>query len=300
LPDVGRCDHCASTFDADGGTPRLIGSARRTVRFDYAAEDYATAAEELRTVLRDPPAPPLVRSSGGGEAGVPYHLDLAHAEVFRRLAASARDGGRRRRVLEIGCGGGQARPWLTRVGFDYVGVDISKTRVFDWLQEFGGPDLLCDAHALPFGPGQFDVVYCAAVTEHLACPPLVFQQCWRVLRAGGTFLGNVSFLEPWHDNSYFHMTPLGVLQTLRAAGFRADAIWPGRGYSGFHSLMRMGNRATQWFPFAGAALYRLYRAGGQLRNGIGRARGRGAANADILDRAKVAGAIDWIATRPLS
>ena len=70
-------------------------------------------------------------------------MDLAHLHVINRL----KKGGR---VLEIGCGVGQNRQFFNEIGFDYVGIDISKSRVFDWLREFGGPDYLCDAHFLPF------------------------------------------------------------------------------------------------------------------------------------------------------
>src|SRR5207248_688266 len=131
------------------------------------------------------------------------------------------------RVLEIGCGGGQCRPWFQSHGFEYVGIDVSKTRVFDWLQRYGGPDLLCDSHFLPFKDQSFDVVYSAAVVEHLACPPLAVREMCRVLKPGGFYLGNVSFLEPWHDNSFFHMTPLGVAELLVESGFEVRHIWPG-------------------------------------------------------------------------
>jgi ubiquinone/menaquinone biosynthesis C-methylase UbiE len=197
------------------------------------------------------------------------------------------------RVLEIGCGGGQNRAYLQEKGLKYVGVDISRSRVYDWLRKYGGPDYLCDAHFLPFVDQQFDLVYCAAVFEHLACPFQAAQEVFRVLKPGGYFLGNVSFLEPWHDRSYFHMTPLGAIELLTQAEFQIEYVWPGRGYSGYLATLAMGSRGTRLMTVIGRALYGIYRLEHRLKEVIRRKEG-----GDILNRAKVAGAIDWIACRP--
>jgi ubiquinone/menaquinone biosynthesis C-methylase UbiE len=188
------------------------------------------------------------------------------------------------------------RSWLNGLGHRYVGIDISKVRVYEWLQKFGGPDLLADAHFLPFQDGKFDVVYSIAVTEHLACPFLVAQEVFRVLKPGGFYLGNCSFLEPWHDNSFFHMTPLGVYELLVQAGFKPLFIWPERNYSGYQAMMAMGNRFAQSFKLFGNFVYQGYRLSNLVRNRLNRLRGR-EIPADELDTARVAGAIFWIATR---
>lgn len=225
-----------------------------------------------------------------GSAGkdMPYHLDLAHLDVINQLPAH-------RTVLEIGCGGAQMRQLIESKGHRYIGTDLSKTRVSSELQIFGGPDLLCDAHFLPFGDCSFDTVYSAAVTEHVACPYLVAQEAARVLKPGGFYLGNVSFLEPWHDDSFFHMSPLGAFELLTQARFDIAYIWPGRGYNGFHALMQMGNKATRPLAFLGNALYGIYWAGNSARNLL---RPRKDADA-IADAARVGGASDWIARRPM-
>jgi SAM-dependent methyltransferase len=237
----------------------------------------------LERVLAEPPL-------FSGE-GLPYHLDSAHAQCIAAQPAGSR-------ILEIGCGGGQNRQWIEGRGQQYVGTDVSKTRVFEWLQKYGGPDLLCDAHFLPFRDSQFDIVYSAATTEHLASPQRVVQEVFRVLKPGGYFLSNVSFLEPWHDNSYFHMTPLGVIELLTRAGFEIEFIWPGRNYSGFLALPSMALRGPlKLMRFPGRAVQRLYGAQCLLRNLFRRSRGRSKESA-IRQRAIVAGAIDWIARRP--
>lgn len=278
-----RCDSCGLKFDKHDGTPVLIASnVHRHVQFMFTSSRSCISDDMLQQFLTDPP----IAISG---ERLPYHLDPAHVHVINRLP-------KKTRVLEVGCGGGQNRKFFEDKGWQYVGIDISKVRVSDWLQKSGGPDYLCDVHFLPFCDQQFDVVYCAAVFEHLACPFLAAQELYRVLKPGGHFLGNVSFLEPWHDNSYFHMSPLGVIELLTQAEFHIENIWPGRGYSGYSAMAAMGSRSTKLLKIFGMILYSSYRMEHILKKLL---RNKKEENSmDILNRAKVAGAIDWIAFRP--
>jgi ubiquinone/menaquinone biosynthesis C-methylase UbiE len=284
--DARGCDACNLSFEADDGTPRLISPhLRREFTMTFTQDRSAVSKEFIEAVMTDPPA-------DVDHSETPYHMDRAHIWLLNQLP-------RRLRVLEVGCGGGQCRPWFQGKGFEYVGVDVSKTRIHDWLQRWGGPDLLCDSHFLPFRDQSFDVVYSVAVTEHLACPPLAVREMFRVLKPGGYYLGNVSFLEPWHDNSFFHMTPLGVAELLIGAGFEPRHIWPGRGYSGYYALCAMGFRSPlRLLKHLGRLQYGAYRAQSRLLAAARRLRHRPRVP-DIMDRAKVAGATDWIAQRPL-
>jgi SAM-dependent methyltransferase len=279
LKSFARCNYCELEFSDEGGTPKLFprGSTTRSVRFDFCSER-ATRGERFSACFSNP-----VRRGIAPSTDNPYHLDLAHLDVLNRLPRGST-------VLEIGCGGGQMREFLRSKGHRYVGSDISKTRVYANLQKFGGPDLLCDVHFLPFADQSFDLVYSAAVTEHLACPYLVAQEVARALKPGGYYLGNVSFLEPWHDNSFFHMSPLGVFELLTQANFDIEHIWPGEGYSGYRALLAMGNWATRSLIFVGQGLFAVYKLGHRLR--------RSRSLSDIEALAKIAGATDWIARRP--
>lgn len=276
-----NCSNCSIKFTESDGTPAIFQtSVSRMVGFQFSP-DRATMGEGFRTAFNYP------SRRGASPADSPYHLDIAHADVIAQLPAGSM-------ILEIGCGGGQMREYMQAKGHRYVGVDISKSRVVDHLLQYGGPEILCDAHFLPFADQSFDLIYTAAVTEHLACPFLVTQEIFRALKPGGKYLGNVSFLEPWHDDSFFHMSPLGVYELLTQAKFEISSIWPGEGYSAFTAIL--GDKATRPFMFVGRALGLIYRLGNRIRNLV---KGRENWHHDrIEDAARVAGATDWIATRP--
>src|SRR5208282_1526650 len=156
IQSVTQCGNCGALFGQDGGTPVLIDAdAVGTVTFRFPQNRSEKSGQLRERYIR-------YAKLYQGKLDTPYHLDLAHAEVLLELEKGAR-------VLEIGCGGCQMRNWFRSMGMKYIGTDLSKSRVFDWLRKYGGPDILCDAHFLPFQDRQFDVVYTAAVTEHIAC-----------------------------------------------------------------------------------------------------------------------------------
>jgi ubiquinone/menaquinone biosynthesis C-methylase UbiE len=283
LTSLQGCSGCGLLFHEQSGTPALFPPPhRRKVEFEFGPERSSVPPAQLERWLSHPSPCRPVR-------GLPHHLDGHHAAVLESLKGGAS-------VLDVGCGGGQMRSWLERLGHAYVGTDISKTRVDAALREFGGPDLLCDAHFLPLRDGVFDVVYSAAATEHLACPFLGAQEAARVLRPGGYYLGNVAFLEPWHDSSFFHMSPLGVIELLTQASFEILHVWPARGWSGYRALMVMGSRLTQALSFVGTGIGVLSRSWLGLANSTKRLLGR-EVRREIVEDARVAGAIAWIARR---
>jgi SAM-dependent methyltransferase len=79
-----------------------------------------------------------------------------HARFFAltRLAPGAR-------VLDLGCGGIGLR--ALEPALDITGVDLQQR------PDYPGPFVRADAAAgLPFADGEFDLVYCASVIEHVA------------------------------------------------------------------------------------------------------------------------------------
>ena len=137
-------------------------------------------------------------------------------------------------VLDWGCGTGEYRPLVTALGHRYVGVDVTGP----------GADVRGDAHALPFGRTVFDHVITNAVLEHVADPFLAVREVARVLRPGGRLSGSVAFLEPHHYDSYFHLSPDGVVRVLTEAGLVVEALWPQEHWLVFDSLATMPGPIT--------------------------------------------------------
>lgn len=277
------CPGCGRAFAVSDGRPVLTPTRPRQVSFTLTPEATNPGAIPEAVVLRFPPA-------HGQPKGGTYHLDRAHDAILSALPEGAL-------MVETGCGGGQMRGWAAARGLRYIGTDIATTRVHDWLQAHGGPDVLCDAHVLPLRDGVADAVYAAAVWEHLAFPAVAAAEAARVLRPGGWCLGSMSFLEPWHDESYAHMTPWGVHMTLRLAGLSPLFIWPEDGWSGFRAMLEMGNKATRPLRPLSALMNAWYRAPKAAQH---RLRHRRPATPQDMIRpiATMAGAIAWIAQKP--
>lgn len=285
LESLSSCSQCGTKFVINDNTPVIIPkSIHKKVEIEYSSS-YSVDTIEFNDCFQYPPI------RGASPKNMPYHLDLAHSTIIESFSNTVV-------ILEVGCGGGQMRQYIESLKHQYIGIDISKTRVQKYLQEYGGPDILCDAHVLPFKDQTFDVVYSVAVAEHLTCPYFVVKEIARVLKPGGFYLGSVSFLEPWHDNSFFHMTPLGVFELLTQSDFDVTYIWPGENYSGFKSLMDMSNKTIKSIKFIGNGLDLLYKKANQLRTIIKRDEQNKLGY--IHDNSKVAGAIGWIAKRPFS
>lgn len=275
------CTACGHQYETDDTTPCLFPTSDLTsFVVPYVSLERVKAA--LETALTRP-------QTAGAHSDV-YHLDGAHLEQVKALPKGSV-------VLEVGCGGGQMRTLVEGLGHHYIGTDISKTRVHDYLRVHQGADFLSDVHHLPLRDACVDMVYSAAVTEHLAAPTRAVQEIYRVLKPGGIYLGNCSFMEPWHDESFFHISPNGAAALLLQAGFSPQAIWPAQGYSGYKALMKMGNRGTKAIAFLGTLMHRYSTLFYDIKR-----RTRGDAGytdqAYLADIAITAGATDWIAKKP--
>ena len=96
------------------------------------------------------------------------------------------------KVVDVGCGGGILTDAMARKGADVLGIDLAeKSLKVAQLHalEAGTPGVqyrAVSAEALAAEqPGQFDVVTCMEMLEHVPDPASVVQACARMVKPGG-------------------------------------------------------------------------------------------------------------------
>jgi len=142
-------------------------------------------------------------------------------------------------ALDLGCGSGLHREICERAGFQWVGVDYSDPHA----------PILGDGHALPLADASVQFVLSLAVLEHIRYPFVVAREVMRVLQPGGIYIGSVSFLEPFHGDSYYHHTHLGAYNTLASAGLEVLRVAPHASWSGLRAQATMSGlfpRMPEW------------------------------------------------------
>lgn len=116
------------------------------------------------------------------------------------------------KVLNIGGGTHRYKDFFP----NQVAIDIDPGR---------HPDVVGDAHNLPFEDQSFDAVLCAEVLEHLIDPMQAISEMRRVLKPGGRAIITTRFVFPVHDypGDYYRFTP-GVLKLLFADGWHTERL----------------------------------------------------------------------------
>lgn len=104
------------------------------------------------------------------------------------------------KTLEVGSWGS---PEYGKYFPNKTGIDI---------REGKGVDLVADVYNLPFGNGEFDLVLCVAIIEHLENPQRAIDEMRRVLKPGGKIVVSVPFMFPIHDSprDYWRFTKYGL------------------------------------------------------------------------------------------
>ena len=108
------------------------------------------------------------------------------------LLEEARSG---ERVLDLGCGAGRFLAALREAGADPVGVELAEAAAERARANVPGADvrLLEPDGSLPFGHGEFDLVWCSEVLEHIPDVAHALLEVRRVLKRGGRLLLTVPY-----------------------------------------------------------------------------------------------------------
>jgi SAM-dependent methyltransferase len=145
-------------------TPNAASQVQRKVSpLRKMARSIARAVSETRTIAADMPPEAVIE------------------DVSKQLAT-------RPRILSIGSGEHRYR----------YSADVTYTDV----RFSNGIHVIADAHDLPFGDGEFDLVIAVAVLEHVADPQRVSSEIWRVLKPTGYVAAYTPFLFPVHMGAY--------------------------------------------------------------------------------------------------
>lgn len=91
-----------------------------------------------------------------------------------------------KRVLDLGCGNGEALKALSNKGIDLCGVDISSRALFDAKQY--GAVLKADLTKLPIKDSSYSCILLLDVFEHIMDKRLLMKEVHRILSDSGVFI----------------------------------------------------------------------------------------------------------------
>jgi SAM-dependent methyltransferase len=141
----------------------------------------------------------------------PEGLDEADAGLLGEVAG--------RSILEVGAGSGDCSGWLRARGGHAVATDLS-AGMLRLAPSATLPRVQCDARALPFADGVFDLSFSAyGAVPFVADPEVLFEEVARVLRPGGRWVFSITHPIRWAfpddpgpdglqvTRSYFDRTP---------------------------------------------------------------------------------------------
>lgn len=125
------------------------------------------------------------------------------------------------KVLDIGCGN---KPYLNLFNTnskvkEYIGCDIVQS-------SNKSVDVICEATALMFSEGEFDVVFSSQTIEHVADFQQMLKEANRVLKSGGHIILAGPMYWPLHEEPYdfFRFTKHGFEYSLKRADFEIVEI----------------------------------------------------------------------------
>ena len=143
----------------------------------------------------------------------------ARKEACCTILKAAADHSGSNRSLDIATGSGNLLRLEEDIFDSSFGIDIGENMLCAIKDDFPRTYLAAaDAEALPFMDSSFNVISCYAMLHHLLKHDVLFRECFRVLKDGGTLYTD-------HDPNYFLNRFYHIYYTLRyrnRPGFGSD------------------------------------------------------------------------------
>jgi SAM-dependent methyltransferase len=262
------CTRCSRVFERRGGVWRFL-TADRGARLEPFVRQYRIVREREG---RRPATADYYRHLPSVAPGDPHATEWRiRRETYHHLLGHVLAAGPRPlHVLDLGAGSGWMSHRLTALGHRPVAVDAIDDDV-DGLgatqhYEPGFAAVQADFDALPFAPGQFDLVVFNGSLHYAADAAATLERAHRMLGPGGTL---VVMDSPMFRADGDGSAMVGArLRHFTSACGCADVVQPGAGYLTFARLGSIAEKLAmhpQFWPSRGSLAWRLRRSVARLR-----------------------------------
>ena len=262
------CAQCARVFDRRGGVWRFLTSVRGAQLEPFVRQYRIVRQREGRR----PAVPDYYRRLPSVAPGDPHATEwLIRRETYHHLLGHVLAAGPLPlHVLDLGAGSGWLSHRLAALGHRTVAVDAIDDEVDGLGATRHYPTAFAavqaDFDALPFAPGQFDLVVFNGSLHYAPDTAATLERAHAALAPGGTLVVM--------DSPMFHADDDGTamigaaLQHFVSNCGGADVVRPGVGYLTFARLAGIAEKLAlraQFWPSRGSITWRLRRGVARVR-----------------------------------